>query len=423
MCGACVLCDVDSLIFLEVIYDGDNSTEHEQKPTIAQNRCRRVPQIKKLIQRTGGIHSLPVEVRLDHAVKAFDTTIAVNDVSLEIRECELFFLLGPSGCGKTTALRIIAGFYEPDAGELRFGDRVMNKVPPYKRNTGMVFQNYALWPHMTVFENVEYGLALRKVDKNIRKMKVGEVLEVVQMPEYADRPVNKLSGGQQQRIALARALVVEPDVLLLDEPLSNLDAKLRLEMRQEIKRIHLRAGTTSIYVTHDQHEALSLADRMAIMKDGKIVQVGAPREVYRFPANQFVASFIGETNFIRGKIRSVSNGAAEIETQIGTLHSSTVYHAFTNGEEVICSIRPESVNIGAAIPANTPNQLCAKVCGVTYLGRIEEYELALADQVTVKAILCNPGTQGKNVGEALQVWVSPEDLIPLPVDESYSDDG
>ena len=218
---------------------------------------------------------MSLQIRLDHIVKTFDATRAVDDVCLKIAEGELFFLLGPSGCGKTTCLRIIAGFYQPDAGQLMFGDRVMNGVPPHKRNTGMVFQNYALWPHMTVSENIAYGLILRRVDKATRAKRVAEALEMVQMSEYADRPVNKLSGGQQQRIALARALVIEPDVLLLDEPLSNLDAQLRLEMRHEIKQIHSRTGTTAVYVTHDQAEALSLADRMAIMKDGEIVQVGA----------------------------------------------------------------------------------------------------------------------------------------------------
>ena len=230
---------------------------------------------------------MSLQIRLDHIVKTFDATRAVDDVCLKIAEGELFFLLGPSGCGKTTCLRIIAGFYQPDAGQLMFGDRVMNGVPPHKRNTGMVFQNYALWPHMTVSENIAYGLILRKVDKATRAKRVAEALEMVQMSEYADRPVNKLSGGQQQRIALARALVIEPDVLLLDEPLSNLDAQLRLEMRHEIKQIHSRTGTTAIYVTHDQAEALSLADRMAIMKDGEIVQVGTPREIYHFPAKRF----------------------------------------------------------------------------------------------------------------------------------------
>ena len=365
---------------------------------------------------------MSVEVRLDHIVKAFDTTIAVNDVSLEIKEGELFFLLGPSGCGKTTCLRILAGFYEPDSGNLMFGDREMSKVPPHKRNTGMVFQNYALWPHMTVFENVEYGLSLRKIDKDIRKEKVHEVLDVVQMPEYADRPVNKLSGGQQQRIALARALVVEPDVLLLDEPLSNLDAKLRLEMRQEIKRIHSQAGATAVYVTHDQQEAIHLADRMAIMREGSIIQVGTPREIYRFPTNPFVASFIGETNFIGGKIQSLSNGTAEIETEIGVLRSTTIYHDFAKGEAVTCCIRPESIHFDEATDEGTSNRLSAKVLNTTYLGRVEEYHLALADELTAKAVLYNPRTHGKNVGDTLAISVSTEDVIPLPAEEPYSDE-
>ncbi len=364
---------------------------------------------------------MSVEVHLEHVVKAFDTTIAVNDVSVEIQKGELFFLLGPSGCGKSTFLRIVAGFYEPDAGQLMFGDRVMNRVPPHKRNAGMVFQNYALWPHMTVYENVEYGLSLRKIDKEIRQRKVAEVLEIVQMPEYADRPVNTLSGGEQQRIALARALVIEPDVLLLDEPLSNLDAKLRLELRNEIKQIHSQANITAVYVTHDQTEALTMADRMAVMKDGVIVQVGAPREVYRLPANLFVASFIGETNFITGQIQLRSNGCAEIETPIGTLHSSTVYHDFVNGNDVVCSIRPESLNISDAIPSDVPNRFSAKVLDVTYLGRIEEYQLLIGDNLAVvKAIFFNPGTQGRKVGDTLDFWIKSEDVIPLPLEEEYN---
>ena len=219
---------------------------------------------------------MSVEVRLVDVVKTFDTTFALDSINLSVERGELFFLLGPSGCGKTTCLRTIAGFYQPDSGELFFGDHLMNNVPPHKRNTGMVFQNYALWPHMTVAENIEYGLSLRKEDKSLRREKVFSALQTIQMEDYIDRPINKLSGGEQQRVALARALIIEPDVLLLDEPLSNMDAKLRLEMRNEIKRIHSQSNITAIYVTHDQSEALSMADRMAVMKDGKIIQVGTP---------------------------------------------------------------------------------------------------------------------------------------------------
>jgi len=251
---------------------------------------------------------LSIEVRLANVVKTFDTTFALDGISLNVKKGELFFLLGPSGCGKTTCLRTIAGFYQPDSGELFFGDNLMNNVPPHKRNTGMVFQNYALWPHMTVAENIEYGLSLRKEKKSLRREKVFSALQTIQMEDYIDRPINKLSGGQQQRVALARALVIEPDVLLLDEPLSNIDAKLRLEMRNEIRRIHSQSDITAIYVTHDQSEALSLADRMAVMKDGKIIQVGTPRQVYCSPANTFVANFIGETNFVCGSVQSHGTG-------------------------------------------------------------------------------------------------------------------
>ena len=269
---------------------------------------------------------MAVTVELTHVTKAFDTTLAVNDVSLKVERGEFFFLLGPSGCGKSTFLRIVAGFYKPDAGELWFDDTVMNDVPPHQRNTGMVFQNYALWPHMSVAENIEYGLTLRKLEKSERSEKITRALEMVQMEGYRDRVVNTLSGGQQQRIALARALVIEPSVLLLDEPISNLDASLRQQMREEIKQIHERTNITTFYVTHDQVDALTMANRMAIMKDGVIVQVGTPREVYQFPKNAFVAGFIGETNFISGKVQQTSNGHTTIETPVGLLRSETVYH-------------------------------------------------------------------------------------------------
>jgi ABC-type nitrate/sulfonate/bicarbonate transport system ATPase subunit len=209
-----------------------------------------------------------VRVTLTHLTKRFGATTVLNAVSLSIASEELFFLLGPSGCGKTTLLRTLAGFYQPDQGEVRFGDRLMNGVPPHERNTGMVFQNYALWPHMTVAENVGYGLEVRKVTATRRRELIEEALAIVRMSDFGPRSPNQLSGGQQQRVALARALVIKPDLLLLDEPLSNLDARLRLELRDEIRRIHDETKITTIYVTHDQKEALSLADRMAVLRDG-----------------------------------------------------------------------------------------------------------------------------------------------------------
>ena len=358
---------------------------------------------------------MAVSVQLNHVTKAFDTTLAVNDVSLRIEDGEFFFLLGPSGCGKSTFLRILAGFYKPDTGELRFDDTLMNNIPPHQRNTGMVFQNYALWPHMSVAENIEYGLTLRKLEKSERAEKIKRALEMVQMEGYHDRAVNTLSGGQQQRIALARALVIEPSVLLLDEPISNLDAALRQQMRDEIKQIHDRTNITMFYVTHDQVDALSMADRMAIMQDGIIVQVGTPREIYQFPKNAFVASFVGETNFISGKVQSISNGTATIETPVGTLRSEAVYHELTHGATVQCSIRPEALVIDGVQNGNNraENKIDAKVTVVNYLGRVEEYQLMAAD-IPLKAVHYNPGTEAKRPGDTIQLAISAEAVIPLP---------
>ena len=359
---------------------------------------------------------MSISVELNRITKAFDTTIAVNDVSLTVSSGELFFLLGPSGCGKSTLLRVIAGFYRPDAGVLKFDDMEMNSVPPHQRNTGMVFQNYALWPHMTVAENVEYGLVLRKLGKSERQDKIQSVLEMVQMAEYRDRPINTLSGGQQQRIALARALVIEPSVLLLDEPLSNLDAALRQNLRDEIRDIHKRTQITTIYVTHDQIEAISMADRMAIMKDGAFVQVGSPRKIYQSPSDAFVASFVGETNFITGNIQNISDSNATIETPIGVLYSERIYHDFTPGQEVRCSIRPETIHLnGNHINGKAGiNTFSAEIGAVTYLGSVEEYELIISDSLKLKAIVRDLGTETRVVHDTINVSLSPDAVIPLP---------
>src|SRR2546427_2561011 len=258
-----------------------------------------------------------MRVSIRNLIKRFGKTAVLQDISLEIASQELFFLLGPSGCGKTTLLRLIAGFYQPDSGEVLFGEKPMNGVPPHRRNTGMVFQNYALWPHMTVAENVAYGLEVRGMSRPVKNQRVAEALAVVQMERFAARMPNQLSGGQQQRVALARALVIKPDVLLLDEPLSNLDARLRLETREEIRRIHAQTRITTIYVTHDQKEALSLADRMAVMREGVIEQTGDPRTVYRAPANRFVADFIGETNWLAAEVLGCADGGVRLKTDFG----------------------------------------------------------------------------------------------------------
>ena len=239
-----------------------------------------------------------VEVKLQNIVKRFGDTVALKGISLDIKHGELFTLLGPSGCGKSTTLRIIAGLDYPDEGKLYFGDQDVTYLPSHQKGAVLVFQNYALWPHMTVFDNVAYGLKLRKVPKEEIKRKVEWALELVKLKGFEDRYPTQLSGGQQQRVAIARALVVEPKVLLLDEPLSNLDAKLRLEMRSEIKRIQRELGITVIYVTHDQEEAMAISDRIAVMNFGKVEQVGKPLELYYRPKTEFVARFLGLSNIL-----------------------------------------------------------------------------------------------------------------------------
>jgi iron(III) transport system ATP-binding protein len=344
-----------------------------------------------------------MRVSIRNLTKQFGNTNVLKGISLDVEDHELFFLLGPSGCGKTTLLRTIAGFYQPDGGELLFGDKRMNGVPPHQRNTGMVFQNYALWPHMTVAENVAYGLDVRAIPASEKKERVREALAIVQMEPYAERTPNQLSGGQQQRVALARALVIRPDVLLLDEPLSNLDAKLRLEMREEIRRIHAQTRITTIYVTHDQKESLSLASRMAVLREGIIEQVGDPRSVYRTPSSRFVADFIGETNWLTGKLIS----RTEVETEVGLFQVTE--SKLSVGQNVWLGFRPESVEIGE----DSVNTLATTIAHVSYLGEIEEYQLRLSDAIKVKAFEQNP-LKIRRVDTPLKAYIRPQDFLVLP---------
>ncbi len=244
------------------------------------------------------------EIRIKDAVKKYGDNTIIKDLSLDIKDGELFTLLGPSGCGKTTLLRMIAGFNSIEGGSFYFNDKLINDMDPSKRNIGMVFQNYAIFPHLTVRQNVEFGLKNRKADKDTLKTETDKFLNAMQIMEYQDRMPERLSGGQQQRVALARALVIKPDVLLMDEPLSNLDAKLRLEMRVVIRNIQREVGITTVYVTHDQEEAMAISDRIAVMKDGVIQHVGTPKNIYHRPANVFVATFIGRTNLIQAELKS-----------------------------------------------------------------------------------------------------------------------
>lgn len=283
-------------------------------------------------------------VSLDHITKRFGKTVALDTIDLKIESGEIFFLLGPSGCGKSTLLRIIAGLHEPSGGRVMFDDRDVTNLPTEKRNAVMCFQSYALWPHMSVRENVRFGLNVRNVSTDEQKQRIDEVLRLVQMTEYADRKPNQLSGGQQQRVALARALAVKPDCLLLDEPLSNLDAKLRHETRVELKQLHQRLKATTVYVTHDQHEAMTLATQVVLMKDGEIIQVGTPLELYNRPVNRFAATFIGfpQINLMPGRLTPEASGTRFVGSGMDVLLPASIFSGPVTGPvEVELGLRPE----------------------------------------------------------------------------------
>jgi iron(III) transport system ATP-binding protein len=357
-----------------------------------------------------------VQVRLDNITKRFGDTTAVNKVTLDIGDGELFFLLGPSGCGKTTVMRMVAGFYIPDEGRIFFDNDDVSHLPPHKRDTGMVFQSYALWPHMTVRENVAFGLELRKLTKEQIKQRTAEALAMVKMTERAEYRPNQLSGGQQQRVALARALVIHPKCLLLDEPLSNLDAKLRLEMRTEIRRICKEAKLTAIYVTHDQKEALSIADRLAVMNAGEVIQVGAPREVYLRPHSAFVANFIGETNFIEGTVAHVEKDRVEVKTSVGDVISTVLpVQPQQVGSKVTLSLRPEVIRLGDA-PSGAPNIFDGTVHDTIYLGEVAQHVVNLGSNgsVALKVFELNPRYVARDDTKlSAKVWVKPEDVVVL----------
>ena len=315
-------------------------------------------------------------VIIKNAVKKYGDFTALNGVSLDIKQGEFFTLLGPSGCGKTTLLRMIAGFNTVDGGEICFDDRVINNLEAHKRDIGMVFQNYAIFPHLTVAENVAYGLKAKKCPKDQIPGKVEEALELVQIGKLKDRKPNELSGGQQQRVALARAFVIEPGVLLMDEPLSNLDAKLRVQMRTVIKKLQRRLGITTIYVTHDQEEALAISDRIAVMKEGKIMQVGTPEEIYKKPENTFVAGFIGVSNFVECEVDGKNPEAAVLNVKDECSITCKLKKPFT-GKGII-SARPEQLFFDES------NGLPGKIVMSTFLGDFIEYEIELNNGQTLQ---------------------------------------
>lgn len=355
---------------------------------------------------------MPVPIAIEKLTKRFGTKTVLDGIDIQIGAGELFFLLGPSGCGKTTLLRAVAGLNEPDGGRILVGDRDVTHLPAHRRDMGMVFQSYALWPHLTLRENVAFGLEMRHVKKAEAGPRVMRALELVKLADRADSKPNELSGGQQQRVALARALVIEPQCLLLDEPLSNLDAKLRLEMRTEIRRICKEAGLTAIYVTHDQKEALSIADRLAILDRGRLLQVGSPQEVYTRPNSRFIAQFIGETTFIEGRVRGARAGLVEVETTVG-VWTAAAAEEFPAGGKVWLSIRPEAVQLHVD-QADGPNRFPAQMHGTIYLGEVAQHLVELGGGVTLKALETRPRLVARDETRAeTRLFVDPADMQVL----------
>ena len=319
-----------------------------------------------------------MRITFDKVVKKYGPVYAVKELTLAIEAGALHFLLGPSGCGKTTSLRLLAGLESPTAGRIFFDDLDVTESAAALRGVGMVFQNYALWPHMTIKENITYGLKLRKLGKSEIQSRLTDVLEITRLGAYVDRLPGQLSGGQQQRVALARALAIRPNVLLLDEPLSNLDAKLRLEMRDNISRIHEETKITTVYVTHDQKEALSMGSCISVMYAGELIQTDTPRELYRFPKTPFVAGFIGETNMYNGEVVGINGDEIAVETAGGILRAGCWRGDFVLREQVNLSFRPEHVRIidDATSPNEDDNELAMVIERVTYLGESEQILLA-----------------------------------------------
>lgn len=310
-------------------------------------------------------------IGVKNAIKRFGDVTVIPDLSIEIKNGEFFTLLGPSGCGKTTLLRMIAGFNSIEGGEFSFDETVINDIPAHKRNIGMVFQNYAIFPHLTVRQNVEYGLKIRKMDKKTMEKRVDDILEVVKIKEYQDRLPENLSGGQQQRVALARAIVIHPNVLLMDEPLSNLDAKLRIEMRSAIRDVQKQVGITTVYVTHDQEEALAISDRIAVMKGGVIQQVDAPEAIYSRPYNVFVSTFIGHSNLFHGVAGSDEKGSF-VEYADATRTYLSNLSEVKSGTKVTVGVRPEEFSL-------SEDGMKAVVRNRTFLGRYIVYELEFSE--------------------------------------------
>ena len=345
------------------------------------------------------------DVRIVNVTKRFGKLVAVDNVSLHIRDMEYFALLGPSGCGKTTLLRLIAGLIKPDEGEIYIGDRLVNDVPPEDRDIGFVFQTFALFPHMTSWNNVTYGPRVKGYDMGKAETIGHEVLEMVKLHERLDAFPSELSGGMMQRIAVARALAAGAKILLLDEALGQLDAKVRNELRYEIRRMAKDLGLTAIHVTHDQSEAMAISDRIAVMKKGKVIQVGTPQELYLTPQNIFVAHFIGESNFLEGYISNI-NGKERTITLRGDLKVQAINHQAKQGEKVVLAIRPETFNIERE--SKDENSLSGIIERVTFEGTNIRYEVRLENQDIVVVVKPSLSQEWFNIGEKVSTSFLPE---------------
>jgi ABC-type Fe3+/spermidine/putrescine transport system ATPase subunit len=329
-------------------------------------------------------------ITIEAVARTFGTVRAVDDVSLAVRDGEFFTLLGPSGCGKTTLLRMVAGFCELDTGRILFGGDRIDTLPPHKRNTGMVFQNYAVFPNLTVGGNVAYGLRARNVPRDETRERVARALKLVQLDGFGERWPHQLSGGQLQRVAIARAIVIDSHVLLLDEPLSNLDAKLRVEMRGEIRRLQKLLGITVLYVTHDQEEALAISDRIAVMRAGRVEQIASPREIYDRPTTPFVASFVGTTNLLNGVVRARDGAVTEVAVAGTTLRLDGVKGGV--GDKIVLSLRPEALrllSVGEAAPVGWAT-LPGTLGEIEYLGPVTRFSVLLGDGTTLHLMAVMP---------------------------------
>ncbi|ANF57183.1 ABC transporter ATP-binding protein [Halotalea alkalilenta] len=346
-------------------------------------------------------------LQLDTLSKRYGDFYAAQDVSLDIADGEFLTLLGPSGCGKTTTLRMVAGFVEPTSGMIHIGEREVTDLPPWRRNTGLVFQNYALFPHMSVAQNVGFGLEMRGVAKAEREPRILEALRLVRLEHLADRLPRQLSGGQQQRVALARALAFQPDVLLLDEPLSNLDAKLRQEVRLEIRNLQQRLGITTVMVTHDQEEALTMADRLVVMADGQIQQVGTQRDLYERPATPFVAGFVGRSTFLRGRMKA---DVLVLESGLSIRCGRRLV-----GDAVL-ALRPERVTLTAEPPTGFDNVFIGEVEIVSYMGGLTDVHVRISPSDLIVAQIANgEGVRLPEVGNRVHVaWSSNAAIFAVP---------